>query len=82
MKLFTLFTEICPAGSYFDLDMDSCQFCDVGFYQDMAGAFFCWPCDADETTPGNASVSEASCYGKSESDSSCGKHKKYVGHLF
>lgn len=53
---------ICMVGAYYDKTSGSCTQCPVGYYQDTAGLFFCYPCDAEKTTLNSGSTSSNQCY--------------------
>ncbi|XP_067672504.1 uncharacterized protein [Haliotis asinina] len=52
----------CTTGHMFDYTNNKCFPCPIGFYQNMTGQFFCYPCSVEKTTRGTASISEAQCY--------------------
>ena len=54
---------VCPIGQYFDMGMDSCQLCPVGYYQNLTGQFLCQPCGAGFTTEFNGTTDASRCTG-------------------
>lgn len=64
--LMCVYTAICPAGNQITSPDPSgtCRPCDIGFYQNLTGQAFCWPCAADQTTANTGSTSSSVCFGK------------------
>ncbi|XP_048256923.1 uncharacterized protein LOC124140301 isoform X3 [Haliotis rufescens] len=52
----------CTTGHRFDNAGNTCLPCPIGFYQNMTGQFFCYPCSVEKTTRTTASISEGQCY--------------------
>jgi len=53
--------DSCDTGAYLNKGTGVCQWCEIGFYQDEPGQFYCKPCDADKTTRGTNSKSKSEC---------------------
>jgi len=60
-----LFPAICQAGYYFDMPLNRCEPCALGFYQNETGQFTCKWCGASYTTENTASTSINQCSSKS-----------------
>lgn len=54
----------CPKGQFYDDITDSCQECELGYYQDQEGMAYCLPCGNGETTTGKGAASESDCAGE------------------
>jgi len=54
----------CSEGSYWDDDLDKCELCPKGTYQDQIYRDTCAPCTPGYTTQGTGSTLDSDCYGK------------------
>ena len=51
----------CQFGSYYNLTLDQCVLCPVGFYAEMPGSYLCDACPFQETTAREGSTASVSC---------------------
>ncbi|KAL3870925.1 hypothetical protein ACJMK2_038953 [Sinanodonta woodiana] len=54
----------CPVGTYYKISTSSCQYCEIGSYQDETAQTVCKPCLLGYTTVGVGSVSIQDCIEK------------------
>ncbi|KAL3870949.1 hypothetical protein ACJMK2_038974 [Sinanodonta woodiana] len=54
----------CPVGTYYQSSTSSCQYCEIGAYQDETAQSVCKPCLLGYTTVGVGSVSIQDCKAK------------------
>ena len=58
---FTLFSDVCELGQYYDLSTGACVDCYYGFYQDNMYQLSCKPCADSYWTKQLKSTSSESC---------------------
>ena len=52
---------LCPTGTYYDYDLDDCQECPIGTYQDNEHQYECIPCDDGYSTRTEGSRRAENC---------------------
>ena len=57
------FSEICGVGNYYSIAAGRCIPCEVGYFQDEEGQFFCKFCERGQTTSDPGAVSRSQCQG-------------------
>ncbi|XP_050415876.2 uncharacterized protein LOC126829791 [Patella vulgata] len=53
--------DSCIPGRFYNLTIGRCEDCPEGFYQELAGTFYCQPCPVTMTTASSKSTSSSDC---------------------